>query len=502
MARRLFVGLGRWMSQRLRRAAPPSYREAVVSLPKKPRPESDQGSDDATSAAESVPSQASLLRPRSAVPEPVPPDQVFVFELADTDTPVRQPPPNPVHIEPVIKDRADMASLMATPDHRPRAERPMTPPREGEHVSRMPDVIGKESRPERDAESGYCAPVPRIDLEPPTDGTDSGRPTIFDGAQLLVASSAGAQVRAWGIGRWFPASSINAKGCDTIMVGPNCRYRAEEHYHVQQLTISTDGIDKIKTHLADLVSGKLSVHDFQTAMKSWTTSRAASRQNQVTQPTSSSVRVSIDGAEDVSVGSTNAMRSTLHCVIHETTLPLIDLLADNRDLVESFKAMLSKEPPAGATSDFLRDLAAAGHALDVKTLLGHSSTPEGLSDAFIGSLFGHTSVKGASVVMLGDNLKYDRTTDVNLPGMRFGRLLRGLKVYAKDITPPTSRTTPTKQPGSEVYLSGRRYPGKMKPAFDGDGIDDIFDGDDIPFLNGKSIDDDDDVPPPTFGLSM
>jgi hypothetical protein len=266
------------------------------------------------------------------------------------------------------------------------------------------------------------------------------------------------------------------------MVGPNCVHRADEHYHVRQVTVSSHDLSIYSSQLADLVAGRIDAEQFRSALRSSRTDHKSGSRDQVSQTASSGARVQVHDAAVVQVGSANTTESQLHCVIHETTLPLVDLLADSRALVESFASAMREKPPGDATSGFLRDLAAAGHALDDATLLGYSSAPKGLSDAFVGSLFGHVSIKDADTVMLGNNITFERATDIKLPGLNDNRIRSELDRHTPSLMPPSYRAhvTSSEEWGSHITLNTTK---PAHPSHSG--------------AYGKS------VPPPSFpGQSM
>jgi hypothetical protein len=260
---------------------------------------------------------------------------------------------------------------------------------------------------------------------------------IGKNAELIVGSAASGQVGVYGIGRWFPSGRVDVRKSCAVLVGNNCKLKSEEHYHVQRTTVSMERLDEIKDEVAALVAGKLSPQQFQAALRPLCAPPSTGT-TQARRRVAAGADTSVSSCADVVVGDGNSVRSRTRCVVHETVLPLVELMAADDTLAESFAGALREDKPGSATSGFLRDLLRAGRRMDVSDLLGCSTGLNDAPDALLMSFFGSARVKHADSVLLGTNNELRSTTNIRLPKVGRGDFVDDLACLRHDIVPPPS----------------------------------------------------------------
>jgi hypothetical protein len=133
----------------------------------------------------------------------------------------------------------------------------------------------------------------------------------------------------------------------------------------------------------------------------------------------------VTSSTGVSYGDKSRTNVKTHYVVDESEIPIVDLLARDKHLVQSLLDAID-EPQAGpATRKFLRDTLRSAGCTDELALLKHSTGPQA-PDTSIFGLFGVDVVDRASAVMVGSGNQIRTDMQLHRSGTRPGTLLADL----------------------------------------------------------------------------
>jgi hypothetical protein len=224
-------------------------------------------------------------------------------------------------------------------------------------------------------------------------------------ATLLVASPSYGEVRVTGMARWFPAHTVHAKDCGTVVAGNDCTLTSRDHIHVQTVSVSLAPLTKpgspghaaLTALLKDPTDKR--IDKFQGEMRRMR-DEAAPGETQVSLPARQTHLAIVSGAAMVQQGDGSRANVTTHVVIERVELPVCELFAEDRPLVNAFvDAVLGPEGGREAGA-FGREALRAARCTDDLALLDYSTELHG-AEASVFGLFGVDRVRSAPAVMMG-----------------------------------------------------------------------------------------------------
>jgi len=245
-------------------------------------------------------------------------------------------------------------------------------------------------------------------------------------ATLQVASPTHGQVSVTGLARLFPAHTVHAKDCDTVVDGNECTLTAKDHYHIRAVSVSFGRL--LEPGSAENSALKVlmrnptgpGVHYFQLAMRRLT-GMAEQGDTRADLPVKSTHLTLASGSSVVQQRDGSRLNVTTHYVIEQSELPIAELFAKDRSLVKAFADAI-REPELGPAGEaFCRAALGSAGRVDELALLDHSTELRGTRTSVRG-LFGVDSVKRASAVIVGtDNtLKTAMRLDRDSPTLHGG----------------------------------------------------------------------------------
>ena len=278
-------------------------------------------------------------------------------------------------------------------------------------------------------------------------------------ATLQVVSPTHGQMSVTGLARFFPAHTVHAKDCGTVVDGNECTLTARDHYHVRSVRLSFGRLLKPGSPENSALKGLIKnptgqgVHHFQQAMRRLT-GVTEHRDTRADLPVRPAHLTLASGSSVVQQGDGSRLNVTNHYVIEQSELPVAELFAKDRSLVTDFADAIREPEPESAREKFSRAVLVSAGRVDDLALLDHSTELRGARTSVRG-LFGVDSVKRASAVIVGtDNtLKTDMRLDRE--GLTLDGGLAGLDrirdLAAQD--PPVRRPSPCERltfDGTEV----------------------------------------------------
>jgi hypothetical protein len=249
-------------------------------------------------------------------------------------------------------------------------------------------------------------------------------------ATLDVAAPGHGQVRVSGLARFFPAHTVHAQRSTAVVAGNNCELQSTDHYHVHRISVSLDQLLRPGTpgHMAlralmlDQSSGGIT--RFQDSLR-----RIANpperRVTQASVPVQADHRTSVTGAKAVQLGDWSRMIVASRYVMEQAELPIIDLLARDKQLVRSLLAAAGETTAGPATSRFLRNALSAGGRADDLDLLEHGTIPRAPRTSILG-LFGVDVADRAAAVMVGSGNELTASMKVHRGSLARGSIVDDL----------------------------------------------------------------------------
>jgi hypothetical protein len=284
---------------------------------------------------------------------------------------------------------------------------------EAERTKILSDVLAAfvagatEPDPQRAVGAGSAGTFPLV-AEPGGKVTAQVSPKPFP-ATLQVASPSHGEVHVTGLARLFPAHTVHAKDCTTVVDGNDCTLTAKDHYHVRSVSVSFGKLAETGSpenaalqRLIENPTDKGSAQ-FQKAM-SQCIDAPEHGDTQTSLPVRSTHVTLASGAKVVHQGDGSHINVTTHYVVEQSELSIAELCATDRAVVHALVNVIRAPEPGAARDKFARAaLASAGH-VDELALLDHSTQLHGASTSIRG-LFGVDAVKHAPAVLVGtDNM--------------------------------------------------------------------------------------------------
>ncbi|GIG88698.1 hypothetical protein [Plantactinospora endophytica] len=250
--------------------------------------------------------------------------------------------------------------------------------------------------------------------------------------------------------RFFPAHTIHTDRATTVVRGDDCRLKQVDHYHVNRVTLSLDGVAGTPA-FAELLADPTDaarIRAFQGSLRAvaatpeppgQTELSVAARSNPIVGTNDAAVVVQADGS-----------RTTVNSryVVDESVLPVAELLIGDGRLVR-FLAEAVLEPVAGdQTAEFLRAALRAGGRFGELALLEHAiDLPQRQTKVF--SLFGAYDVGDAATVMIGAGNTREAVTRVNRAVPKKQNLLAELAELRSFAPQPVQEPEPVLEPVPE-----------------------------------------------------
>ena len=277
---------------------------------------------------------------------------------------------------------------------------------------------------------------------------------------LQVAAPSHGSVHVTGLARFFPAHTVHVQRSTAVVAGDNCELRSRDHYHVHRVSVSLDPLLKQGS------PGRAALHDlledhtpsgiarFQQTMRHL----AGPTEHPDTQ-TSLPVQVRhntwVTSATGVQYGDESRMNLNTHYLVEESELPIVELLAQDKDLVRSLLGAVD-EPQAGpATEKFLRDALHSAGCVDDLALLDNSRDLSA-QDTTIFGLFGVDIVHRASAATVGTGNQLRKDMQVHRAGVRTGTILADLdRIRQQNPVPGPAVARPRPAPQTQHHSTAR-----------------------------------------------
>jgi hypothetical protein len=279
-----------------------------------------------------------------------------------------------------------------------------------------------------------------VDASHSATGTTRVTPRLLPAARLDVASPAHGQVRTCGLARFFPAHTIHAQRSTAVVAGNNCTLQSVDHYHVHRVSVSLDPLltdGPAREALQQLLRAphdSARIADFQRALRRLSTASADRGPTHDSTSARPSHVTSVMASTAVQQGDGSRMNVTSRYVVEESVLPIVDLLAEDKDLVRSFAEALLEDQPGPGRVAFLRDLRRVCGSVDDLALLDHARDLDA-SDTHLLCLFGFAFADQASAVMIGSGNELVVRMQVDHPGLSQGDVLADLVQLRRDSAP-------------------------------------------------------------------
>jgi hypothetical protein len=262
-------------------------------------------------------------------------------------------------------------------------------------------------------------------------------------ARADVAGPAHGRVNVVGLARLFPAHTVHAQQSTAVVTANDCALRSVDHYHVHRVSVSFDRLllsdDRVRDELARLVlkpADAQRIKAFQRALQRVSTTDSNQPNTPASIPLHRSYVHTVTDNTVVLRGDRSRLNLRSRYVVEEAELPIVDLLAQDPALIQSFAEALAAPAAAPQTGAFLRDLLRAGGRTDDLALLAYASdlpTP----DTWLFSLFGVARVDQASAVMIGSGNRLTTGLELDRPKVSKAGVLGDLAELRSELVPPT-----------------------------------------------------------------
>lgn len=297
----------------------------------------------------------------------------------------------------------------------------------------------------------YAGDKPRTDLAP------VGR------AQLIVCSPVHSQVRTSGFGSFFRAGAIHVEDSAGVVSASKCRLTKYDHYHVRRASVSMEPLHHLSAaarealaQLRDDPSDSAAIRRFQQTLRPLASKEPSKGSPEASRQVAATRRVTIEDCADVQTGDGSVMCTTSKYVAEVTDLPLVDLLVEDRKLVQAFARAVHEPESGGATSSFYRCVARAAGQVDELTRLAQAPDLQQVPDTGLFSFFGFASVHDATGVMIGWGNELKMRTTIDLPSPDKTAVLRDINELRREEGPSIEVTSDPSQPFDGPDMSRRR----------------------------------------------
>jgi hypothetical protein len=280
---------------------------------------------------------------------------------------------------------------------------------------------------------------------------------------LTVASPMHGEVHVTGLAHFIPARAVVARDSTAVVVGDNCTLQSGDHYHVEQVSIPLKPLLEPGSKAHDAL-----VHLAKNPTEAGISQFQGELQKLIQPPEQHDLRVSIPvsenhvmvvtGSDLVQRGNGSDLDMTTNYVVERSELPVIELLANDSSLVQSFIDAAAELEPGPATDAFLRGAVGAAGRVDDLALLDHCTGLDGPATS-VWALFGVDAVSHAAAAMVGTNNTLHTDMEVDCGGLASHTILNDLdavrSLFAQEALKrqeATSLLAPRQpEPGPIVY---------------------------------------------------
>jgi hypothetical protein len=265
--------------------------------------------------------------------------------------------------------------------------------------------------------------------------SDVGKPL------LQVAGPTHSGVRVRGLGAFFSARYIHAQRSTGVVTANFCTLTSIDRYRVHKADLSMRQLVESKTAkaaLKELVArphAMFAVSEFRDAIQSLRTPPRPSHETRVSMPVTPDHVTSVNSCTAVQQGDHSSMSVNTHYVVEQTTLPLVDLLLDDAQLVRLLSAALTERVPGHHTAVFLRHSLRVGGWTEDLALLNHASGLEA-PDTSVLAFFGVATVDEAPAIMVGGDNQLKTGVKFHRPTIGEGDLVHNLKKLRGSVGTP------------------------------------------------------------------
>lgn len=255
---------------------------------------------------------------------------------------------------------------------------------------------------------------------------------------LEVVSPAHGRLQVSGLARFFPARAVISRGNAVVVEGNDCALQSVDHYHVRQVTMPLEPLlepgSRARAAVVELIKdpSDAGVRQFQRALRHMA-EPPEGHSTRASLPVREDPVMVVTGSELVQRGDGSHLNVTTHWAIDYSEVQVIELLADNFALVQSFAAAATEPQPASATRTFLREALVAAGRVDDLALLDHST---GLNEAnaSVFALFGVDTISRAAAVLVGTDNQLDTDMQIHR-GSLARRALLGDLARLRELSP-------------------------------------------------------------------
>jgi hypothetical protein len=235
---------------------------------------------------------------------------------------------------------------------------------------------------------------------------------------MRVASPSYGELTVTGLARWFPAHTVHAQDCGAVIDGNDCTLTATDHVHIQSASVSFKplldrgpGRDALLSLLKNPTDKGIDA--FQRAMQQMTEKEKGEQgATQASLPVTQTHLTLVNGSAVAQQGDGSRANVTTHVVVEKSELPVCELFAEDRTLVNAFLESVLDPQGGPNVAAFVGEALRAAGRVDELALLRRSSELHGVQSSVWG-LFGVNTVKEASVVVIGtgNTLRTDTHVD-------------------------------------------------------------------------------------------
>jgi hypothetical protein len=253
-------------------------------------------------------------------------------------------------------------------------------------------------------------------------------------ATLDVSAPSHGQVQVGGLARFFPAHTVHARRSTAVVAGNHCELQSVDHYHIHRLSVSFRPLLEPGSGHAALqrLLKDHNIPEFQRAMRHLADT-PHDRETQASVPVRPDPHLLATSSASVQMGDRSRTRMNTHYLVDETRLPIVNLLAHDRGLVESLIAAVEEPGCGSATEKLLRNAARSAGRSDELALLDHAAGLRAGNTSIYG-LFGVDVVSRGSAVMVGAGNRLRTDMLVELGRLNRGSVLTELEQIRKETS--------------------------------------------------------------------
>jgi hypothetical protein len=305
---------------------------------------------------------------------------------------------------------------------------------------------------------------------------------------LQVASPSHGEVSFPGVARFFPKHTVHARDCTAVVEGNNCELQSEDHYHVQHTSVSLEPLleEGSAQHAAflDLLDdpSDAGVRRFQREMTRCSDGPSESRNAQASVPLRQDPRVVLSGVAAVHQGDGTRTNLKTRYIVEDSELPIVELLAEDKSLVESLVAASAEDKDGPAARAFYRGALRAAGRVDDARLLDYATDLHDPGTVLSG-FFGTARVTRASAVMIGTGNTLQSDMQVHRVKPDRGAILADLG-QIRELAAPD----PDELPGVVIVSTRRDGADRVREILDSVLDDSPDDPIQLPIVDGPESD--------------